>query len=137
MLAKFIILVAILALIKPAVSIDVSPRAVNLDHDLCLGEAKLYRECGSLNVVAAISKRKNAGFESVKNFGAMAIDIPQGCKATLYNEKVRFAVHITGPKIILQPKTVKWYRYCRFARYCRRGNGSGGVSKNRTGICRF
>jgi hypothetical protein len=104
MLAKFIILVAILALIKPAVSIDVSPRAVNLDHDLCLGEAKLYRECGKNNVVAAVSKKKNAGFESVKDFGAMAIDIPQGCKATLYNEKVRFAVHITGPKLYCSQK---------------------------------
>ena len=29
---------------------------------------------------------------------ALGIHVPQGCKATLYNEKRHFAAHITGPK---------------------------------------
>ena len=31
-------------------------------------------------------------------YAGISIHVPQGCKATLYNEKRHFAAHITGPK---------------------------------------
>ena len=45
-----------------------------------------------------VKKGKESSFQNVKHMRATGIYVPQGCKATLYNERHHFAAHLTGPK---------------------------------------
>ena len=65
---------------------------------MCTSEAVLYSDCGYQLVAGKVKKKTESSFQNVKHMRALGIHVPQGCKATLYNEKRHFAAHITGPK---------------------------------------
>ena len=69
----------------------------NIQQELCIGKAQLYRDCSfsKENMVRKIEKK--SGVEIALTRGAQAISVPKGCKATLYNEQKHFAIHIRGP----------------------------------------
>ena len=99
-IAMEILKVAVLfSLFLSAYSQDVSSLGeAKLHSSLCTSEAVLYSDCGYQLVVGKVKKGTESSFQNVKGMRALGIYVPQGCKATLYNEKRHFAAHLTGPK---------------------------------------
>ena len=113
MIAKLIILIVLIALhYKPTFSSELEPTTegsttgvtadpiiTNLKNELCRGDAILYKDCQYKEVAGKVTKRNGRmGYENVKFWNATAIEIPKGCKATLYNEEKRYGVNLQGPK---------------------------------------
>ena len=113
MIAKVIILIVLIALhYKPTFSSELEPTTegsttgvtadpiiTNLKSELCRGDAILYKDCQYKEVAGKVTKRNGRmGYENVKFWNAVAIEVPKGCKATLYNEEKRYGVNLQGPK---------------------------------------
>eukprot|EP00942_MAST-04A_sp_MAST-4A-sp1_P008640 g8640.t1 len=110
-MAKLIILIVLVAIhYKPTFSSELEPTESsptgitdpiinNLKNELCHGDAILYKDCQYKQVAGKVTKRNGRmGFENVKFWNAVAIEIPKGCKATLYNEEKHYGVNLQGPK---------------------------------------
>ena len=70
----------------------------NIQQELCIRKAQLYRECSFTKESIVREIKKETGNNLALTRGAQAISVPIGCKATLYNEQRHFAIHIRGPK---------------------------------------
>ena len=113
MIAKLTILIVLIALhYKPTFSSELEPTTegsttgvtadpviTNLKNELCRGDAILYKDCQYKEVAGKVTKRNGRmGYENVKFWNATAIEVPEGCKATLYNEEKHYGVNLQGPK---------------------------------------
>eukprot|EP00942_MAST-04A_sp_MAST-4A-sp1_P005964 g5964.t1 len=111
MSAKLVIFIVLIALCKATLSQKVTSPIVgtnggvaplklgNLEKEICQNDAILYQDCKYQKVVGTVNKKSgNLGFTHTKVWKAVAIEIPKGCKAVLYNELTHYGIHLKGPK---------------------------------------